>query len=181
MLSRTCDLTPFSPAAVPAGWRVEACLQVTGQTVRLRYTFPRVGVCLPEPLAHGVRERADGLWQHTCAELFVGAATGMGYREFNFSPAGQWAAYDFSGYRQRCEALPALCPPAIGLHHGERVSMEVTLECAALPAFDAGAGARRFGLAMVLESLDGALSYWALAHPGVRPDFHDHAGFVLAF
>jgi hypothetical protein len=37
----------------------------------------------------------------------------------------------------------------------------------------------RLGLAAVIERTDGGHSYWALTHPGDRPDFHDPAGFVL--
>ncbi|MGD2056793.1 MAG: hypothetical protein PVJ15_08295, partial [Gammaproteobacteria bacterium] len=52
---------------------------------------------IPEWLAP---RRADHLWRHTCFEAFVMAGAGPGYREFNFSPSGEWAAYAFQGYRQ---------------------------------------------------------------------------------
>jgi hypothetical protein len=35
------------------------------------------------------------------------------------------------------------------------------------------------GLTAVIETTDGARSYWALAHGGARPDFHDPATFTL--
>jgi hypothetical protein len=31
----------------------------------------------------------------------------------------------------------------------------------------------------VVEEIDDRLSYWALAHPAERPDFHHPDGFVL--
>ena len=34
-------------------------------------------------------------------------------------------------------------------------------------------------LCAVVEHADGALSYWALAHPAGTPDFHHPDGFVL--
>jgi hypothetical protein len=34
-------------------------------------------------------------------------------------------------------------------------------------------------LCVVIEELDGALSYWALRHPAPRPDFHHADGFAL--
>ena len=37
----------------------------------------------------------------------------------------------------------------------------------------------RVALCVVIEELDGALSYWALAHPAPRPDFHHPDGFAL--
>src|SRR3954467_14639798 len=44
--------------------------------------------------------RADGLWQHTCCELFIAERAGKGYVEFNFSPSTEWACYGFSSYRK---------------------------------------------------------------------------------
>ena len=43
---------------------------------------------------------ADGLWRHTCCEIFVARDGSPAYHEFNFSPSGEWAAYAFSGYRE---------------------------------------------------------------------------------
>jgi hypothetical protein len=31
----------------------------------------------------------------------------------------------------------------------------------------------------VIEAADGSLSYWALAHAGEKPDFHDPATFSM--
>ena len=36
-----------------------------------------------------------------------------------------------------------------------------------------------FGLTAVIETLDGAISYWALAHPAEKPDFHHPDSFIL--
>ena len=35
------------------------------------------------------------------------------------------------------------------------------------------------GLSAVVESIDGALSYWALMHPAAKPDFHHPDALVL--
>jgi hypothetical protein len=35
------------------------------------------------------------------------------------------------------------------------------------------------GLSAVIEETSGAKSYWALAHPPGRPDFHHADGFAL--
>jgi hypothetical protein len=52
---------------------------------------------LPEPAPP---LRADGLWKHSCFEAFIGHGGSGEYCEFNFSPSGAWAAYQFSGYRK---------------------------------------------------------------------------------
>ena len=57
---------------------------------------PPTSLCLPEAARP---QRADGLWERTCFELFLRDPESGAYLEFNFSPSGQWAAYRFDGYR----------------------------------------------------------------------------------
>lgn len=119
---------------------------------------------------------ADGLWRHTCCEAFVAAVDAPEYREFNFSPSGQWAAYRFAAYRERAADEPPPAAPRIEFRRcpggGELLAR---LAPAALPA----GPALQLGLSVVLEAADGSLSYWALAHAAERPDFHLRAGFAL--
>lgn len=119
----------------------------------------------------------DALWRTTCCELFVGAPDRPAYREFNFSPSGQWAAYDFADTRRPAAAPPALPAPSIATRRDDdALEVNVNLPAGALPAF----GERYcLALAVVLEAEGGHLGYWALAHPHGRPDFHHPAGFLL--
>ena len=117
----------------------------------------------------GMPERADDLWKHTCFEAFV--QTDHGYWEFNLSPSGQWASYRFDGYRQgMADALEAAVVD--GLDGGEDyVALEAHIE--------GPSSASRLGLSAVIEDIHGNLSYWALAHPSDKPDFHHPDSFVL--
>ncbi len=47
-----------------------------------------------------------------------------------------------------------------------------------VPAF-AGMSGKKVGLSAVIEAIDGTFSYWALAHPSDKPDFHHPDSFVL--
>jgi len=49
----------------------------------------------------------------------------------------------------------------------------------ALPACIAADTKLQFGFAAVLEQKNGNLSYWALTHNGVDPDFHRRDSFLL--
>ena len=40
-------------------------------------------------------------------------------------------------------------------------------------------GMPELGLTMVVEEIDGRLSYWALSHPGEVADFHDRRSFLI--
>jgi hypothetical protein len=123
---------------------------------------------------------ADELWRHTCCELFAGAAGDAAYREYNWSPSGQWATYRFSAYRERDASGPDPALPAPGIEFtssAEGWTLAVRLDAAALPK--AAAGQIELGVAAVLEAADGNLSYWALRHAAARPDFHRRETFVL--
>lgn len=130
-------------------------------------------------------ERTDLLWEHTCFEVFIGAANATAYREFNFSPSGQWAAYAFSDYRQRDVAIPPGTPPRITARLlAGRLELVAIVAPDALPA-DAGGVISEFrlGLSAVVEAadtVDDGHSYWALRHPAPRPDFHHRDAFTLA-
>ena len=116
--------------------------------------------------------RADGLWQTTCFEAFCRRSGAGGYCEFNFSPSSQWAAYHFDEYREGMADLAVQQSPQIGLDASEgHFALEATI---AVPG-----EAFEVGLAAVIEEVDGTKSYWALAHPPGKPDFHHPTCFAL--
>lgn len=135
-------------------------------------------VRIPAPM---MPEVVDGLWQHTCFELFAARAGEAAYREYNFSPSGQWAAYAFGDYRARAEvrALPA---PRLHLtRHVDCLELQAMLPPGALPGLSGvGHDDLQLGLSAVIEGVDGSLSYWALRHPAARPDFHHRDSFALS-
>ncbi|ASK87815.1 hypothetical protein SPHFLASMR4Y_01045 [Sphingorhabdus sp. SMR4y] len=121
-------------------------------------------------------ERMDNLWQQSCFELFLGQPGTEQYCEFNLSPSGNWAAYDFDRYRDGMSQLVIAKAPEIHMDFSDtHIALEATLalpEPWVAPELDAG-------LSAVIETLDGEKTLWALAHPGARPDFHHRDGFTL--
>ncbi|MDO8802255.1 DOMON-like domain-containing protein [Phenylobacterium sp.] len=121
--------------------------------------------------------RTDELWRHTCLEAFVGEGGEAGYYEFNLAPSGQWAAYRFHGYRQDMEVAGGAGDPRIhSASTPDRHTLTATLTLAGLPGLSPDA-AWRLALSAVIEQIDGQKSYWALAHPSGRADFHHADGF----
>lgn len=141
-------------------------------TLRYRLTGAVADLAIAAPAAAA---RTDELWRHTCFEAFLRPDAGAGYVELNFAPSTQWAAYRFSGYR--AGMAPAdIDPPRIELTKtSASLDLVVRLDLTrlALPP-----GPCRLALSAVIEQTDGAKSYWALAHPPGRPDFHHTAGFA---
>ena len=124
------------------------------------------------------RRQTDGLWQHTCFELFV-RANGEAYYEFNFSPSNEWAAYSFQNYRVAAPFDGDMLPPIISVRHESdrwELSATIHLDCLSTRQFGSPL---RVGLSAVLEDNDGQLSYWALKHPADKPDFHHPDSFAL--
>lgn len=156
-------------AAQTGGLTLEVEVRRAGRGLSLEYRVagPVETVRWPEPAG---RVPTDGLWRTTCFEAFV--ATPDGYVEVNLSPSGAWAAYKFDGYREGMGALSIPAPFIVTRSAPGRFALTVDVE---LPVEATGP----VGLAAVIEALDGAISYWALAHPSDKPDFHHPDSFVL--
>ncbi len=191
---------PATPCAVPLQLSVSLAAagseEGPGLLLRYRVTCAEAAEAsalarlrLPEAAPPGP---ADGLWQHTCFEAFVGVAGESAYREFNFSPSCQWAAYRFSGPRQRDAAAEAddaqaraaaptgALVPEISLHTDPGgLTLLAWLPLRALADAQALTTGQPLdvGLSAVIETTDGQLSYWALQHPAPRPDFHHRSGW----
>ena len=121
---------------------------------------------LPDPAEP---TRADTLWQATCFEAFVGC-DGTAYREYNFAPSGQWAAYAFEGPRQGM--LTADDQVEVWLEGGDDwIAVEAAVSAEFAPVSP-------LNLAAVIEEQGGHKSYWALAHAPCPPDFHNRDCFI---
>lgn len=137
---------------------------VTGEVGRLTIPVASLG------------ERTDDLWQTTCFEMFIGLGGDRGYLEYNFSPSGDWAIYFFESYR--VGMMPAHDRNIVrnwteqsSVRLGHTVLIELERNPAAVPIMMA--------LSAVIEETDGTKSYWALAHPPGKPDFHHPDCFAL--
>jgi hypothetical protein len=125
-------------------------------------------------------EETNGLWEHTCFEAFISVVEESYYREFNFSPCGDWAAYAFNEYRVAKPWHTSTAPAITYVCTKERLSLEAVINQRDLPD-NPRKQAFRLGMAAVLETKAGGLSYWALFHPSGKPDFHHRTGFTLSF
>jgi hypothetical protein len=127
--------------------------------------------------------RRDELWRHTCFELFARHGDEPRYCEFNFSPCGDWAAYEFESYRGTPRNA-AQRPIDVTVHTTGLAQIRLRARIDLRSAFANETApldpARwRLNCAAVIESTDGSLSYWAVHHPRPQPDFHDAAGFCI--
>jgi hypothetical protein len=160
-------------------WSISAEVQLEAPaTLVCHYSLHGEVSRLRVPVARGGR-RTEGLWRHTCFEVFAATDPAAGYYEFNFSPSLEWAAYRFSEYREGM--TPANLARAPGLQARktpDRLELTATVHLDGLTEL-ARVPLLRLGLTAVVEDDGGSLSYWALRHGAGNPDFHDPEAFAL--
>ncbi|MCB2074442.1 MAG: DOMON-like domain-containing protein [Novosphingobium sp.] len=140
--------------------------------LRLRWRlFDARAVVFPPFAGKG---RATDLWKNTCFELFLRPEGGQAYVELNLSPSERWAAYDFVSWREGMADRPMPREPECTARVGQRMA----IFDAAVPAAGLPVGPAHVGLSAVIEEEGGVISYWSIAHPRGKPDFHDAACFA---
>lgn len=122
--------------------------------------------------------RADELWKHTCFEAFVRADDRDEYLELNFAGL-QWASYRFDGYREGMREASVAPWTAQGWLRDDHFELEVEIDIGRMARPDLPAPDWQMGLSAVIEDTNGTLTYWALAHPSDKPDFHHPDSFTL--
>lgn len=121
--------------------------------------------------------RRDGLWKGSCFEFFVQGVGRDAYHEVNLSPSGDWNVYRFTGYRggmMEESALDSLESTLVLEGEGATVRCHVPFG-----GWCKLTSAMRVGISCILLHRTGTQSYWALSHPGPKPDFHDSRAFHI--
>lgn len=174
------SLKPFSPPPSPI-----SPISIGVELLKLEGTL-QIGFCLkgaidllklPQPVENP--ERREGLFHHTCLELFIQRG-GQQYLEFNFSFTGDWCVFHFDGYRKKSMTPITLDSTLFELRHLSHSASEASLKVnIPLKKIDfLGVGEGTLGLSAVLEHPLNILSYWALVHTSTQPDFHQAGSFI---
>lgn len=168
-------LRSFTPP--PASLAFTGSVRRDGDHLSLRYRLEDPEGLVLVPPAAAAPCRRDELWTTTCFELFLAEPGAEPYWEVNLSPSGDWNLYRLSGYREGLTPEPAIgALPFVVQRDRSGLEVMVTLDLGALPL-----AGRPLELAVtaVVEAKGGAISYWALNHPGDEADFHRRDGFSL--
>jgi len=175
-MGQSLRLHPDSLCLAAAHVEVEVARPRAGSLMLSYVVTGKIGDLRLPPVSAAAR--TDALWRHTCFEAFVRHVPGEAYYEFNFAPSTQWAAYRFDRYRSGMRVATEISAPRIDVQSApERYTLHAVLDLSRLP-HDA---AWRLGLAAVIEETSGRKSYWALAHPPGKPDFHHSDCFACEF
>ena len=167
---------PNFPCDAVSAIEVEAERRPHSQVLRVRYrVIGDISALVWPQTKPGGGERSDGLWMSTCLEAFIRPEGSEGYFEANVSPSSDWAAYAFAGYRDGMREEHEVTPGGIMVGQGRDAGLVESW--IGLSGFSESF--IRVSITAVIEEKGGRKSYWALAHPPGRPDFHHADGFTL--
>jgi hypothetical protein len=169
------SLHPF-PGQGSQGMSIQGNIARTGQIITLSFLLQGNLDDLALPAATD-RTRCDNLWQATCFEMFWAEEGAKNYWELNLAPNRAWNVYGFTDYRTGMRQEERVAAPAI-ITTRSAESFTLTAELDIAP-FHADQPPLRVGISAVLAHHDTRLSYWALAHPEEKPNFHAPQGFLL--
>ncbi len=114
----------------------------------------------------------DGLWESTCFEAFLTEEASPIIPNSTIAPTAAGPVTS-STIIARCCGPDDLAPWEMAAEKGDQ-SYALRVEPGIFP--DNGA---KLALSAVIEEVDGTKSYWALAHPPGKPDFHHPDCFAL--
>ncbi len=121
--------------------------------------------------------RKNRLWEDTCFELFIGIKGTDPYWEFNLSPSGYWNVFRFDDYRKgMTEETTFSRLPFYVTHTPDSLKMFLEIKMNELLPPDQLLNA---GISAVIKNNHGDITYWALTHPGPKPDFHLKDAFCI--
>lgn len=125
---------------------------------------------------HPHHARVMKLWEKSCFELFIKTQEDS-YIEFNFSPEFEWNCFYFA---KKGETLAEYA-------RVDSVKMDILLSLDVFhliveldkKKFPDGffQGPLKAGITSVIKEKNGKVSYWALSHHDIRPNFHDFRSF----
>ncbi len=177
MKGRNFSLRPFPLDCKPSLLRITGSIARQNNTIFLSYALlgPLTELLIPLPAAKC--ERRNALWEETCLEFFFRTAGSDSYREINLSPSGHWNAYLFTSYREGMHEDQGFTSLPFSIS-AWRDSLRLSLQMDLKNIVPAGQSLE-IAISAVIKGKNGGITYWALAHPGPRPDFHCREGFII--
>lgn len=169
------SLHPF-PGQDSGGLSIHTTIERTNRAITLSFLLQGKTSDIVLPTATEPK-RCDNLWQTTCLEMFWGEEGKKNYWELNLAPTGAWNIYAFTDYRTGMRQEERIGAPVVTTARTpDTFSLTAELEIANLHAAQSPL---RIGISTVIQHQDNRLSYWALAHPAEKPDFHAPQTFLL--
>ena len=177
MKSRSFLLKPFPSTGLLPHFKITGDVARSFNKLLISYKLSGPLAEIMVPASADVRARKNGLWEETCFEFFLGVKNSSQYWEFNLSPAGHWNVYRFAAYRQGMEEETAFAVlPFRVKRQVDALLLALEFDLSKIIPQDQALVA---AVSAVIKHRNGRLTYWALTHPGPRPDFHRRDAFII--
>jgi len=169
-------LKPFQ--APPSPFTVQVDSLVLDNELTINFTLVGNIASLNLPAPKETTHRVEGLFHHTCLEIFLKRESR--YIEYNFAFSGDWCIFLFDGYRKSISPDITLDSSFFSVKHisnsNSEANFNVRIYLSKLGIL--GTGETRLGISSIIEHPQCQLSYWALTHVGEKPDFHNEQSFI---
>ena len=120
--------------------------------------------------------RRDELWKGNCFEFFVKQDNTEAYFEFNGSLTGEWNLYRLPFYRGNLQREDLISHVLFDVDQSEeQIKVEYLID---LKKIFSDFTLLKFNICSVLI-VDQKLSYWAVNHNPIKPDFHDQQAMKI--
>lgn len=170
------SLKPFETPPEPFSLIVDSLTEKSELYLNFVLTGDIEPLNLPRPSE--LPRRIEGLYHHTCFEVFI--KRGKRYLEWNFSLAGDWCLFLFDDYRKKSDLNIPLDSSFFNItqisQSPKMANLKVSIPLDKLEFL--GIGPFQIGLSAVIEHPKGILSYWSLEHRDKHPNFHHPDSFI---
>lgn len=178
-MNESCfSLKPFASTALSRQLGIRGSMSLDSGMLAVNYVLTGPLTKLIIPGTADMPARRENLWEETCFEFFLACGNLKRYWEFNLSPAGHWNIYRFSSYRKGMLAEPAFESLPFSVQRRPD-SFHISLEFDLTRIIPVSGQTIKAGMTAVIQPVSGRIMYWALAHPGLEPDFHLRDGFTI--
>ncbi len=177
MKYQSFSLVPFVRNDLTSHLKIDGWIKRVSGSVFIHYQLAGKlsEILLPEQ--SDMPTRKNRLWNHTCFEFFVAVKDLPHYWEFNLAPSGDWNVFHFRDYRDGMkEELTFTSLPFKIQPQSEAFQLELACD---LDRIINDSNLLEVAVSAVVEGRNGAVSYWALTHAGLKPDFHRRDSFTL--
>ncbi|HLO13670.1 MAG TPA: DOMON-like domain-containing protein [Anaerolineales bacterium] len=178
MTQQTFSLVPFPASNIP-GITITGKIARQNNIIALHYSLTGNldNIFFPSPSEPPGRK--NELWKTTCLEFFLAIQDQPGYWEFNMSPSGDWNVYHMDAYRRVgfTEETSLQCLRFVpNRNEADIFTLEATVD---LSPIIEQSQLVEVSVTAIIQTKDGAQSYWALTHPASQADFHLRESFIL--
>jgi hypothetical protein len=173
------SLLPFDVSKAPK-ISIESEFNSTDESIYISYKLLGALSTVDFGTSTPKHERVMKLWEKTCFELFIKNANDT-YIEFNFSPDFEWNCFLF----EKVKGLPVEYKKMESVNFdilfaNDIVHVIIELQKKMFPEnfFE---GPLSAGITSIIIDKKGDISYWALSHEDIKPNFHLFESFKYKF